>query len=353
MTTRQAGVKDRVWPSDGLEEVHACPLCGSSSRTLLHEGLSDQVFFVAPGRWTLWRCGQCRSAYLDPRPSEETIGLAYGEYYTHRQDERPSPRTAFERVRAALANGYRNGRYGTRLAPAWRAGYLLASLLPPLGWPVDAAYRYLPKRRPADKQHVLDIGCGNGGWLNLIRETGWQISGVEPDPVAAAQARESGFEVRTSVEEWLDTHQSFDFVTMSHVIEHVHDPISLLGAAYNLLRPGGGICVVTPNIDAMGHAIYGRHWRGLEPPRHLVLFNGASLRAALDRSGFCKICFPRRFYPFKEMSDQSRRIQAGHDPYSTASESALSRLPGLFQSIQAMTRGRTEFLTAVAIKPVS
>ena len=343
-------IETKPWPSGGLEDVPNCPLCGSSSRTLLHRDLTDQVFFVAPGQWTLWRCAQCRSAYLDPRPTEETIGLAYSEYYTHRQDERPPPRTAFERLRLTLANGYRNGRYGTRLAPASRAGHLLARLVPPLGWPVDATYRYLPKRRPAGEQRVLDIGCGNGDWLALIRETGWEPTGVEPDPVAAAQARERGFDVRPSIADWVDTPQSFDFITMSHVIEHVHDPLGLLRAAYDLLRPGGRICVLTPNVDAMGHRIYGRHWRGLEPPRHLILFNRTSLRTALSDSGFSDVRFPGRFYPFREMSDQSRRIQAGHDPYSDAPEAALPPLPGLFQSIRAMAAERTEFLTSVATK---
>jgi SAM-dependent methyltransferase len=250
-----------------------------------------------------------------------------------------------------LANGYRNARYGTRLAPASKAGHLLARLLPPLGWPVDATYRYLPRRRPSEEQRVLDIGCGNGDWLALIQETGWQAGGVEPDAIAAAQARDRGFDVRSSVEDWLDSPGSFDFVTMSHVIEHVHDPISLLRAAYDLLRPGGRIFLATPNIDAIGHSLYGRHWRGLEPPRHLVLFNRTSLSAALSRAGFSRVSFPRRFYPFKEMCDQSRRIQAGHDPYGTTSENELSSLPGLLQSARAMAGTRTEFLTALAVRP--
>ena len=226
------------------------------------------MFFVAPGEWSLWQCGRCRSAWLDPRPNEATIGIAYGRYYTHEEVELPPPRNAFERLRAALGNGYRNRRYGTHLYPASSLGRPLVAILPPLRWRVDVAYRYLPRRPPEINMRVLDIGCGNGAWLKMAREGGWGVGGVEPDPVSREQGRTHGFDVRATITEWLAEPESFDYVTMSHVIEHVHDPLALLRDAYNLLKPGGGIYVDTPNLDALGHGIFGRHWRGLEtaPP---------------------------------------------------------------------------------------
>lgn len=351
MNSPPARMKDQVWPADGLEHAPDCPVCGSSTRTLLHQGLSDRIFFVAPGQWALWQCQLCRSAWLDPRPTQATIGIAYGRYYTHGSTELPSPRNAFERVRAALANGYRNARYGTNLRPAAAAGRLFVSVLPVLGWPVDIAYRYLPARRAGESGRVLDIGCGNGAWLRLAQDAGWQAAGVEPDPVARGEAEKTGLEVRHLVDDWLDQPGSFDVVTMSHVIEHVHDPLALLRVTHSLLRPGGQIFVDTPNIDAVGHKLYGPDWRGLEPPRHLVLFNRASLSDALERTGFRKVRFPRRYYPFKGMCEQSRRIEAGQDPYSTAPVPGLSPMPGVVHALRAMFGIHTEFLTAVAIRP--
>lgn len=78
----------------------------------------------------------------------------------------------------------------------------------------------------------------------------------------------------------------FDVITLNHVIEHVSDPIELLRSCYRLLKLGGQLWLQTPNIDSLGSRRYGRHWRGLEPPRHLVLFDPVSLRSALHQAGF-------------------------------------------------------------------
>jgi hypothetical protein len=74
---------EQEWPANGLEVVDRCPVCGEGEREILHQGLRDQVFYCAPGEWTLYCCRGCCSAYLDPRPTAETIYLAYRKYYTH------------------------------------------------------------------------------------------------------------------------------------------------------------------------------------------------------------------------------------------------------------------------------
>jgi hypothetical protein len=58
-----------------------CPSCGSSERRLLHADLTDRTYMFAPGRWNLFRFARCSCAYLDPRPTEQTLNLAYGDYY--------------------------------------------------------------------------------------------------------------------------------------------------------------------------------------------------------------------------------------------------------------------------------
>lgn len=351
MTSPQPLMKDQAWPPEGLERVPDCPLCGSRSRALLHEGLSDQIFFAAPGAWNLWQCARCRSAWLDPRPDEATIGLAYGRYYTHEDAERPPPRNAFERLRAALGNGYRNHRYGTRLSPASKLGRVLAALLPPLRWPIHMAYRFMPRRPPGKAMRVLDVGCGNGAWLEMARDAGWQVGGVEPDPVSREQARTRGFDVRGAIDDWLTEPGSFDYVTMSHVIEHVHDPLALLRDSLALLRTGGGLFVDTPNVDALGHSIYGRHWRGLEPPRHLVLFNRDSLSKAVSDAGFRNIRYPFRLYPMHGISEQSRRIAAGLDPYSNETSPDMPPPLNRAQRLRAaLDLQHSEFLTLTATK---
>ncbi|MDQ3139161.1 MAG: hypothetical protein M3Q15_00345, partial [Pseudomonadota bacterium] len=164
MTQAEARGDERLtaWPDDGLERVAACPVCGIAGRALLHADLIDNIFFAAPGTWTMWRCDGCRSAYLDPRPTRDTIGIAYGNYYTHVPVEASRPTSAFERFRMTIANGYRNARYGTARQPAVAIGGTLARLVPRLRLPIDTGFRHLPRRPAGVTRRVLDIGCGNG-----------------------------------------------------------------------------------------------------------------------------------------------------------------------------------------------
>jgi SAM-dependent methyltransferase len=340
------------WPADGLERAADCPICGSAKRRLLYEGLSDRVFFVAPGTWSLWQCARCRTAWLDPWPNADTIHIAYQDYYTHKEPEVPAPKTAFHRLRAALGNAYRNRRFGTALKPALSVGSIIGALFPPLRWGADINYRFLPRIPSGRSQRVIDIGCSNGSWLAQARSAGWQVAGVEPDPVSRGQARDRGIEVRKSVADWLGEPETFDCVTINHVIEHVHDPLALLRDAYALLRPGGLLYVDTPNIDAWGHSIYGRDWLALDPPRHLILFNRDSLTSAVSQSGFRGIRFHRRTDAFRVTSGQSRQIRAGLDPFSDQTSPTMERAPGRFTALRViLARRHAEFLTMTAIKP--
>jgi SAM-dependent methyltransferase len=79
---------------------------------------------------------------------------------------------------------------------------------------------------------------------------------------------------------------SFDAIAMYHVIEHIPDPISLLKECYRILKPGGHLFAVTPNIESWGHRKFGINWRGLEPPRHLHLFSQTTLHSCAQKSGF-------------------------------------------------------------------
>src|SRR5262249_28606919 len=72
----------------------------------------------------------------------------------------------------------------------------------------------------------------------------------------------------------------------SHVIEHVHEPESLLRECHRILRPGGVLVAVTPNARSWCHRVFGEAWFGLEPPRHLVMFAPRPLQAAARRAGF-------------------------------------------------------------------
>jgi SAM-dependent methyltransferase len=121
-----------------------------------------------------------------------------------------------------------------------------------------------------------------------MHKAGWAVAGTEPDAKAAARlSAQEGFPVYSSLEDLIQKQeQQFDVIVLSHVIEHLPDPIHTLTQLRSLLSPRGRLLLTTPNALSLGARIFGAFWRGLEPPRHFNVFSPDSLRQALERAGF-------------------------------------------------------------------
>jgi 2-polyprenyl-3-methyl-5-hydroxy-6-metoxy-1,4-benzoquinol methylase len=340
------------WPATDLEIVPCCPVCGSLDRSVLYEGLTDRVFGTAPGLWRLQSCDACGSAYLDPRPTPQSIGRAYAGYYTHAGEDHPIVRRNGG-VRSMLhdwINGYQNARYGTQRAPASAVGRWLLPLLPSLRAAADAECRHL--RRPSiDGGCLLDVGCGNGSFLVLAQQAGWTVHGVDFDPDAVCTARARGLDVRHGGIELFDgQRECFDVITICHVIEHVFDPVAVIEHMYALLKPGGVLWLDTPNLDSLGHQRFGRNWRDLDPPRHLVLFGADSLSSLLTKTGFRSIKWLWRGMSVFDVYAPSEAIAQGAIGASASHQGKPPLLAICAELREMLQPARREFLTVMARK---
>ena len=138
------------------------------------------------------------------------------------------------------------------------------------------------KGLPADAR-VLDVGCGDGFHLDLLRRyapPSWSVTGVDTDARAVAAARARGLDVyEGAVETSPIQPNSIDMALCIQTIEHVPDPIALLSSIANLLKPGGRLYLITDNTGSPDFRLTkGRHWGGYHFPRHWNLFNKESMR---------------------------------------------------------------------------
>jgi 2-polyprenyl-3-methyl-5-hydroxy-6-metoxy-1,4-benzoquinol methylase len=320
-------VREGEWPADGLERVDVCPVCGTRERHTLHGGLTDRVFGSAPGTWTLVRCDGCASAYLDPRPTPETLGLAYATYYTHGDAAAPEG-PVLGGLRRGLANDYLFSRWGYDAQPRASGGRLIPRIAPSRGAIVDREIRHLPAR-PGGR--LLDVGSGDGAFVAAATQRGWRAEGLEPDPAAVAGARALGREVEQGTLKELAERkpgERYDAITLSHVVEHMHDPEGELAAAFALLRPGGLLWIATPNLESLGHRRFGADWLGLDPPRHLVIFTPESLAMMLRGIGFVVEPTPRPAPQVWASFSNSAAIRDGR-PYQHGPASGRRRLRAL------------------------
>lgn len=349
-------INSQIWPEHGLENINQCPICGFNGRKLMHEGLIDYFFKCAPGEWSLYECTNCESAYLDPRPTEETIGLAYHNYFTHTITPTVKSRhsSILRRYIRRVSNGYLNSAFHCKRSDASRIGPAIVPVIKPLELYLQAEARHLPKL-PNNGGTLLDIGCGNGDFVQLAHEAGWETFGIDPDPKAVAATKSLGLNAQVGgIESINNQEKAYDIITSSHVIEHVHNPIGLLRACHRLLKPGGMLWLETPNIKSYGHRFYGRYWRGLETPRHLVIFSPSGLLNNLNDVGFIKIKQKHRalstFFSFPESErvfNEARR--KGHLSNLVTKASLLLRY--LYtEIIEAFSPSKREFLTIIAFK---
>lgn len=353
-TTRAPSLGD--WPAEGLERVGRCPVCESTQRSLLYGDITDRSYLHAPGRWDLYRCGACDCAFLDPRPTRQTVARAYGNYYEDAVETPAAvpPPAAGEHgrrgLREAIRNGYVNARFGYGLVPASRLGRVLLPFLPRHRERADEYVRHLSRR--AGRPRLLDVGCGEGEFLAVMASLGWEVEGIDPTAVAVQAARRRG--VRVTQGDLVDLpldERAFDAITFRLVFEAIPDPVGALRACHRALKPGGVVWIATPNVDSDASRAFGDAWIFLEPPRHALLYTPASIDRLLRRCGF----EPTLFKPSRQAAWSFRlsgAIARGEPPFrSPRPLSSRERATARLADLRALLRPeRADVVVVVAQK---
>lgn len=299
MTTNNLSKIDQSWPEKDLEHVEACPYCGSQERSRAYKDVQDWSFYCAPGKWVYWDCTQCKSLYLDPRPTRESIGEAYGVYYTHDTSKKKSVLT---RLKNHLKNECYESWYGHK-----KTSRLYRLFLSPFKARLPAPFWMQALACIPVKGRLIDVGCGDGTVLEWANKLGWSAVGIEIDPLAVASGRGKGLDILEGTYEKLTgIQEQFDCVMCLHVIEHVHNPVDLLEKLISVLKPNGILVISTPNASSRVRAIYQESWRGLEAPRHLGIPDLLSFKLRLTKLGFKE---PIHFTNVNLTGVESSRIQ--------------------------------------------
>jgi 2-polyprenyl-3-methyl-5-hydroxy-6-metoxy-1,4-benzoquinol methylase len=269
------------------ESCPRCYLCGKIGH-LLHVHLEDELF-GAPGTWHLRECSDraCGLLWMDPKPLLEDLPKAYTSYYTHDAAQKKTDYRWLRNFYREVKNAHLASALGYKCESTTGLARWLSKLLlffPERRQGIEGEVMFLPAQ-PGAK--LLDVGCGSGERLETMQRLGWTVSGVDFDEAAVkiAKARKLDVYCGSIPGVWFPP-QTFDVITMNHVIEHVPDPIELLNECERILKPGGKVVLTTPNSSCWGRKLFKKNWRGLEPPRHLHLFSPSSIAQALRNARF-------------------------------------------------------------------
>lgn len=264
-------------------------MCAAAEREMVFHA-RDWIYEL-PGEFPLMRCDRCRCIYPDPRPSPEALAGYYPEdrYYSYSpaaHHQLFGRRGWAARAWYATTRGLLRREYGYEdLAGSIPLARVLGRL-PPLR--ARATFKLGVMLHPWRPEGVLlDVGCGSGHYLDLLRALGWsRLVGVDIGSRAVRTAVQSGLEAyEGDLRSVGFPDATFDAVSMSHVLEHVDDPVALLREVRRVTKPDGRIAIEVPNVESLVSRLLRDHWVGIDTPRHLVNFSRLGLHTALVRAG--------------------------------------------------------------------
>lgn len=240
---------------------NACPVClGSAIESQILIG-HDLLFEMTDRTFSLSGCSRCHCLYMDPPLEDDELAGFYPRHYWWRP-----------------ASG---------LLKSFEALYRSIALRDHVSFIATAAST--ATSHESSPPRLLDVGCGSGTLLALLKRRGFQVVGFDSSGEAAGIARaESGVEVLTAsrLQDAAFADGAFDVVTMFHVLEHVSHPHDLMMEIRRILRLRGRVIVQVPNLESWQFRVFGSRWYGLDVPRHVINYSCSAMRYLLSHSGF-------------------------------------------------------------------
>ena len=264
-----------------FERFKKCPVCSSSSLASFKKSTfdffrlsQDQIKITDSdyGKiWDLSRCQNCSHIFANPSPSPEFISSLYSSVEDPLYEEEAEGRSkSFIRILIRLE----------RIHPS--------------------------------KATLFDVGAATGIFLNLARQRGWEVDGIETSSWAVTSAEQKyNLHLREgSFEEAEVKKNSYAAVTMIDFIEHTPRPFQALVKAHEILSADGVLVLVTPDINSLAAKIAGKRWWHFRAG-HLAFFNSRSLHTLLQRSGFQVIKERKYAWTFSAyyLISRKRRLQ--------------------------------------------
>jgi len=244
-----------------------CPVCGSAS---IKPKLAAKDYTVSGEKFSIWECSDCTLRFTQDAPRLDAIGRYYKseDYISHTNTSRGLINKLYQAVRKKTLKQKR---------------------------------QLVCKTTRKKQGSLLDVGSGTGSFVKEMKDHGWQMTGLEPDSDARKVAKEHfDCELQDSGELFSLAPDSFDAITLWHVLEHVHDLTGYIQQLKLLLKSDGRLMVAVPNYSSLDASYYKEYWAAYDVPRHLYHFSPQAMRILMENMGMqileCKPMWFDSFY---------------------------------------------------------
>ena len=237
---------------DSIVHYTHCPVCSSTS---IKPALAAKDHTVSGENFSIWECSDCALRFTQDAPGADVIGAYYKseDYISHTNSSRGLINKLYQTVRKKTLRQKR---------------------------------KLICETTARERGSLLDLGSGTGSFVKEMKDHGWQTVGLEPDADARKVAKEYfDCELQDSDRLFTLTANSFDAITLWHVLEHVHDLTGYLRQLRALLKHGGRLIIAVPNYTSFDAAKYKENWAAYDVPRHLYHFSPRSMQVLMEKMG--------------------------------------------------------------------
>lgn len=235
------------------QKSNSCPVCQSNEVEYKFDCRDHSITLEI---FAVWECNDCQVRYTLPVPSEEEMGKYYKseKYISHSDTSEGLINKLYKTVRNITLSEKR---------------------------------RIIQRATGITTGQLLDVGAGTGAFLYEMKQAGWQVNGIEPDEGARRRALDN-YHVQLEHTSHLFNlpAESFDAITLWHVLEHVQELDKYLAQLKSLLKPGGVLFIAVPNYTSTDSRHYGEFWAAYDVPRHLYHFAPKTMDILANQNGF-------------------------------------------------------------------
>ncbi len=227
-----------------------CPVCGSAALQVI---LRARDHTVSGESFDILECGQCTLRFTQDPPAESAIGPYYQseDYISHTNTSKGFINNIYQAVRKRTMTAKRN---------------------------------LVEKATNLDKGHLLDIGSGIGTFAYEMKKEGWVVTGIEPDAGARTVGKRLyNIDLHESLHLFDLPAESFDAITLWHVLEHVHELDRYIDQVKSLLKDSGKLFIAVPNYTSYDASVYKEYWAAYDVPRHLYHFSPKAIDTLVQK----------------------------------------------------------------------
>lgn len=267
-----------------------CPVCNSTS---IVDALVAKDFTVSGKAFAIWECSNCSLRFTQDAPGEMSIGAFYKSenYISHTNTSKGIINGLYQIIRKRTLKQKRN---------------------------------LISNKAGVDRGTLLDVGSGTGAFVREMIQHGWSTTGLEPDAGARNVARTSfDIELKNTDELFNLSPNSFDAITLWHVLEHVHDLQKYITQLKALLKSTGALLIAVPNYTSFDASVYREFWAAYDVPRHLYHFSPSAMLALIEENGMKIIDYKPMWFDSFYVSLLSSKYKTGKTRWMAAGWNAL------------------------------